>query len=246
MALGTVAQLRGDAAGAAARYEEALSMGTARQYALRNLGYLALEVGRTAEAAARFRAALEDTWSRRADSAVLEQLCAFAALARARGQWERAVRLVGAADAGLERLGGGTDRTDWPAGAGADARDGAGANGRAGLPDRPYRREGAEPGASRRRGASRIALRGALLERRRERCPVTATAGGSGQDRTRRRKIGLVEAQPARNLLGTAASDVRDAGAVAVPSAAPAPAACPGRKGQWQVTSRRDALPGHV
>lgn len=106
MALGTAAQFRGDVAGAAARYGEALPLGTNRQYAMRNLGYLALEAGRIEEAAARFRAALEDTWRRRADSAVLEHLRAFAALARTRGQWVQAARLVGAADAGLERLGG--------------------------------------------------------------------------------------------------------------------------------------------
>jgi hypothetical protein len=37
---------------------------------------------------------------------VLENLSAFAALARGRRRWARAARLLGAADAGLERLGG--------------------------------------------------------------------------------------------------------------------------------------------
>ncbi|HEY8742093.1 MAG TPA: AAA family ATPase [Chloroflexota bacterium] len=108
MQRGTVAHLRGNVAGAAAAYRETLALPdlASPQYALRNLGYLTLEGGQPEEAVARFREALEDTWSRRLDSAVLENLNAFAALARARGQWERAARLLGAADAGLERLGG--------------------------------------------------------------------------------------------------------------------------------------------
>lgn len=112
MQLGTVAHLRGDGAGAAAGGAlwalEALALPewTNRQWMLRNLGYLALDAGRPEEAAPRFREALEQTWSRRLESDVLENVNAYAALARERGQWERAARLLGAADAGLERLGG--------------------------------------------------------------------------------------------------------------------------------------------
>jgi len=109
MQLGMVAHMRGDSVGAAAAYQEALALlqgGNNRQWALRNHGSLALEAGRPEEAAACFREALEWTWSRRLDSAVLENLNAFAALARERGQWQRAARLLGTAEAGLERLGG--------------------------------------------------------------------------------------------------------------------------------------------
>lgn len=108
MLLGTVAHVRGDLAAAAERYQEALAIaiGANRQYPLRHLGYLALVTGRTEEAAVRFRTALEDTWDKRRDYDALENLSAVAALARERGEWERAARLLGAVEAGLERMGG--------------------------------------------------------------------------------------------------------------------------------------------
>jgi hypothetical protein len=107
MHLGTIAYLRGDVAGAAAAYQEALALpgGAKRRWARRNLGYLALEGGQPEEAAVGVHEALEDPWSRRHDSAVLEDLTAMAA--RGQQQWQRSARLLGATDAGLERLGGG-------------------------------------------------------------------------------------------------------------------------------------------
>jgi Tfp pilus assembly protein PilF len=103
---GTVAQLRGDLTAAAASFRDALATGSNQQWALRNLGYLALEAGQPGEAAAHFREALALTWTPRNGSVVLENLNAFASAARAQRQWERAARLLGAVDAGLERLGG--------------------------------------------------------------------------------------------------------------------------------------------
>jgi tetratricopeptide (TPR) repeat protein len=106
--LGVLAQLRGEVAEAAARYQEALLLPQRahRPWALRNLGYLALEAGRPEEAKALFREALEEPWSRRQDAGVLEMLNACAVLAREGGRWGRAARLLGATDAGFERLGG--------------------------------------------------------------------------------------------------------------------------------------------
>jgi len=107
--LGMLSWWRGDLAGAAARFQQELAVfeGVAnRQYPRRSLGYLALDAGRFEEAGARFRENLVEVWSLRLDYAVVEQLHAFGALARARGQWERAARLLGGADAALERLGG--------------------------------------------------------------------------------------------------------------------------------------------
>ena len=108
MQLGMIAQLRGDLAHAEARYKEAQALFVddgGRQWVLRQLGYVALEGGRQQAAATFFRVSLELTWSHRKDAALMEALNAVAALAREQQQWERAAKLVGAADAGLERLG---------------------------------------------------------------------------------------------------------------------------------------------
>ncbi len=110
MRLGAIAYLRGDLAATATAYEEAFASTQAdpytRQWPGRILGYLALAAGELPAAARRFRESLDDTWHGHWDAATVENLCAFAALARERAQWERAARLLGAADAGLERRGG--------------------------------------------------------------------------------------------------------------------------------------------
>jgi tetratricopeptide (TPR) repeat protein len=107
--LGVVAYLRGDWAGAAGWCREVLALQprTPQQFwAQKNLGYLALQDGRIAEALAAFRAALVEAGRQRREFAALELLAAFAAVARVRSNWERAARLLGAVDAGLDRLGG--------------------------------------------------------------------------------------------------------------------------------------------
>jgi hypothetical protein len=110
MRLGTIAYLRGDLVAAATAYEMALAASPTappfRQWPLRLLGYLALTAGELAAAARRFRESLDDTCNGRWDGATVENLYAFAAIARERAQWDRAARLLGAADAGQERRGG--------------------------------------------------------------------------------------------------------------------------------------------
>jgi predicted ATPase len=108
--LGTIAHLRGDLAAAATAYEMALAASptapSIRQWPLRLLGYLALTAGELPAAARRFRESLDDTCNGGWDGATVENLYALAATARERAQWERAARLLGAADAGQERRGG--------------------------------------------------------------------------------------------------------------------------------------------
>jgi hypothetical protein len=107
--LGTVAHLRGDRAEASALYRETLALREATPmwfWAQMYLGYLELEAGRVAEVAFGFHEGLEHMWSQRNHYCTLQHLSASAALARAQCEWARAARLLGAADANLDRMGG--------------------------------------------------------------------------------------------------------------------------------------------
>jgi tetratricopeptide (TPR) repeat protein len=106
--LGDLARLNGDLESARACYQAGLEMERPffGYWAQRNLGYTALHAGNLQEAETRFRTSLAGYQQEQNRLGLVECLAGFAAVAAARGEFGRAAELVGAAESGIQHMGG--------------------------------------------------------------------------------------------------------------------------------------------